>query len=49
MTKKMTNKLIHTGLALAGFASLQTNAIAAGKAKPTFTEYVAPFLYHHCT
>ncbi|MDA7520711.1 EF-hand domain-containing protein [bacterium] len=45
----MTNKLIRTGLALAGFAALQTSATAAAKAKPTFTEDIAPIIYNNCT
>ena len=49
MTKKRTNKLIRIGLALAGFAALQTNATAAAKTKPTFTEDVAPIIYNNCT
>ena len=49
MTKNMTNKLIRTGLALAGFAALQTSATAAAKAKPTFTEDIAPIIYNNCT
>ena len=49
MTKKRTSKLILTGLALAGFAALQTSATAAAKAKPTFTEDVAPIIYNNCT
>jgi len=49
MTKKQTSKLIRTGLALAGAAALQTNATAAAKAKPTFTEDIAPIIYNNCT
>ena len=49
MTKKTTNKLIRAGLALAGFAALQTTAIADAKAKPTFTEDIAPIIYNNCT
>ena len=49
MTKKQTSKLIRTGLALAGVAALQTNATAAAKAKPTFTEDIAPIIYNNCT
>ena len=49
MTKKTTNKLIHAGLALAGFAALQPTAIADAKAKPTFTEDIAPIIYNNCT
>ena len=49
MTKKITNKLIHAGLALAGFATLQTGTTAAAKAKPTFTEDIAPIIYNNCT
>ncbi|MEC8973784.1 MAG: EF-hand domain-containing protein [Verrucomicrobiota bacterium] len=49
MTKKQTSKLIRTGLALAGVAALQTNAPAAAKAKPTFTEDIAPIIYNNCT
>tara|TARA_B100000953_G_scaffold23328_1_gene19221 strand:+ start:401 stop:2077 length:1677 start_codon:yes stop_codon:yes gene_type:complete len=49
MTKKTTNKLIHAGLALTGFAALQTSTIAAAKAKPTFTEDIAPIIYNNCT
>ncbi len=49
MTKKTTNKLIRAGLALAGFAALQPTAIADAKAKPTFTEDIAPIIYNNCT
>ena len=49
MTKKTTNKVIRVGLALAGFATLQSRATAAAKAKPTFTEDVAPIIYNNCT
>ena len=49
MTKKTTNKLIRAGLALAGFAALQLTAIADAKAKPTFTEDIAPIIYNNCT
>ena len=49
MTKKVTNKLIHAGLTLAGFAALQPTAIADAKAKPTFTEDIAPIIYNNCT
>ena len=49
MTKKVTNKLIHAGMALAGFAALQTGTTAAAKAKPTFTEDIAPIIYNNCT
>ena len=49
MTKKRTSKLIRTGLALACFALLQTSTTAAAKAKPTFTEDVAPIIYNNCT
>ena len=45
----MTNKLILAGLALAGFAALQSSATAAAKAKPTFTEDIAPIIYNNCT
>ena len=36
-------------MALACFAVLQTSATAAAKAKPTFTEDVAPIIYNNCT
>ena len=49
MTKKTTNKLIRAGLTLAGFAALQPTAIADAKAKPTFTEDIAPIIYNNCT
>ena len=36
-------------MALAGFAALQTGTTAAAKAKPTFTEDIAPIIYNNCT
>ena len=49
MTKKTTNKFIRVGLALASFAALQSGATAATKARPTFTEDVAPIIFNKCT
>jgi hypothetical protein len=49
MTKKTTNKFIRVRLVLACFAALQSGATAAAKAKPTFTEDVAPIIFNKCT
>ena len=49
MTNKKRSKLIRVGLAIAGFALLQTSTTAAAKTKPTFTEDVAKIIYNNCT